>query len=137
VFRSLFEASGSATTDLLDRLVRLALERTRPSAGIVLNRPGLSSTAINMDSMAGIESVAVVGGGFMGTGIAESVAVAGLPVIVYDIDTRSASNAPKDASDLRIARVSRRQSSTSPTPTSPRGRIELTTEMETDLRKPT
>jgi 3-hydroxybutyryl-CoA dehydrogenase len=36
-----------------------------------------------------IESVAVVGGGFMGTGIAESVAVAGLPVIVRDIDEHS------------------------------------------------
>jgi 3-hydroxybutyryl-CoA dehydrogenase len=33
-----------------------------------------------------IDSVAVVGGGFMGTGIAESAAVAGLPVIVHDVD---------------------------------------------------
>ena len=33
--------------------------------------------------------MAVVGGGFMGTGIAESVAVAGLPVIVRDIDEPS------------------------------------------------
>src|SRR3984957_7149618 len=32
-----------------------------------------------------IESVAVVGAGFMGTGIAETVAVAGLPVIVTDL----------------------------------------------------
>ena len=36
--------------------------------------------------MSEIESVAVVGGGFMGTGIAESVAVAGMPVIVRDVD---------------------------------------------------
>ena len=36
-----------------------------------------------------IESVAVVGAGFMGVGIAESVAVAGLPVIVRDIDEPS------------------------------------------------
>jgi 3-hydroxybutyryl-CoA dehydrogenase len=36
--------------------------------------------------MSGIDSVAIVGGGFMGTGIAESVAVAGLPVIVHDVD---------------------------------------------------
>jgi 3-hydroxybutyryl-CoA dehydrogenase len=33
-----------------------------------------------------IESVAVVGGGFMGSGIAESVAVSGLPVVVHDVD---------------------------------------------------
>jgi 3-hydroxybutyryl-CoA dehydrogenase len=33
-----------------------------------------------------IDSVAVVGGGFMGSGIAEAVAVAGLPVVVCDID---------------------------------------------------
>jgi len=36
-----------------------------------------------------IESVAVVGAGFMGTGIAESVAVSGLPVIVRDVDEAS------------------------------------------------
>ncbi len=36
-----------------------------------------------------IESVAVVGGGFMGVGIAESAAVAGLPVVVRDIDQPS------------------------------------------------
>jgi 3-hydroxybutyryl-CoA dehydrogenase len=33
-----------------------------------------------------IETVAVVGGGFMGAGIAESVAVHGLPVVVRDVD---------------------------------------------------
>ncbi len=37
----------------------------------------------------GIDSVGVVGGGFMGAGIAESVAVAGLPVIVRDVDEQS------------------------------------------------
>ena len=37
-------------------------------------------------SGAEIEQVAVVGGGLMGTGIAESAAVAGLPVIVRDVD---------------------------------------------------
>jgi 3-hydroxybutyryl-CoA dehydrogenase len=36
-----------------------------------------------------IESVAVVGAGFMGVGIAETVAVAGLPVIVRDVDEAS------------------------------------------------
>jgi 3-hydroxybutyryl-CoA dehydrogenase len=33
-----------------------------------------------------IDSVAIVGGGFMGTGIAETVAVAGIPVVVRDVD---------------------------------------------------
>jgi 3-hydroxybutyryl-CoA dehydrogenase len=36
-----------------------------------------------------IGSVAIVGGGFMGAGIAESVAVAGLPVVLRDIDEAS------------------------------------------------
>jgi 3-hydroxybutyryl-CoA dehydrogenase len=36
-----------------------------------------------------IESVAVVGAGFMGAGIAEAVAVAGLPVVLRDIDEPS------------------------------------------------
>jgi 3-hydroxybutyryl-CoA dehydrogenase len=40
--------------------------------------------AVSVNS--GIESVAVVGAGFMGTGIAESVAVSGLPVVVRDVD---------------------------------------------------
>jgi 3-hydroxybutyryl-CoA dehydrogenase len=40
-----------------------------------------------------IESVAVVGAGFMGAGIAESVAVAGLPVIVTDVDQASLARA--------------------------------------------
>ena len=33
-----------------------------------------------------VDSVGIVGGGFMGTGIAESVAAAGLPVVVRDVD---------------------------------------------------
>jgi 3-hydroxybutyryl-CoA dehydrogenase len=33
-----------------------------------------------------IERVAVLGGGLMGSGIAESVALAGVPVIVRDVD---------------------------------------------------
>jgi 3-hydroxybutyryl-CoA dehydrogenase len=39
-----------------------------------------------MTVIAAIDSVAVVGGGFMGSGIAESVAVAGLPVVVREVD---------------------------------------------------
>src|SRR5437763_16036756 len=45
--------------------------------------------------MSEIESVAVVGAGFMGGGIAEAVAVAGLPVIVRDVDEASLAGAGK------------------------------------------
>jgi 3-hydroxybutyryl-CoA dehydrogenase len=41
----------------------------------------------------GIESVAVVGAGLMGSGIAESVAVAGLPVVLRDVDEASVKRA--------------------------------------------
>jgi 3-hydroxybutyryl-CoA dehydrogenase len=53
-----------------------------------------------------IESVAVVGGGFMGSGIAESVAVAGLPVVLRDVDEVSVSRARSrlDASLERAVR---------------------------------
>jgi 3-hydroxybutyryl-CoA dehydrogenase len=42
-----------------------------------------------VNSPSGIERVAIVGAGFMGTGIAESVAVAGLPVVLRDVDQAS------------------------------------------------
>jgi 3-hydroxybutyryl-CoA dehydrogenase len=41
----------------------------------------------------GIGSVGIVGGGFMGTGIAESVALAGMPVIVVEVDAERAREA--------------------------------------------
>jgi 3-hydroxybutyryl-CoA dehydrogenase len=41
-----------------------------------------------------IESLAIVGGGFMGLGIAEAAAVRGLPVTVFDVDERQVSSAP-------------------------------------------
>jgi 3-hydroxybutyryl-CoA dehydrogenase len=52
-----------------------------------------------MSVVSSIESVAVVGGGFMGSGIAESVSVAGLPVVVREID-----EAAVDATRARIER---------------------------------
>jgi 3-hydroxybutyryl-CoA dehydrogenase len=53
-----------------------------------------------------IESVAVVGAGFMGTGIAEAVAVAGMPVILRDVDDASLGRAGEriDASLARAVR---------------------------------
>ncbi len=46
-----------------------------------------------MSIVSEIGSVAVVGAGFMGSGIAESVAVAGLPVVLCDVDERSVERA--------------------------------------------
>jgi 3-hydroxybutyryl-CoA dehydrogenase len=53
-----------------------------------------------------IESVAIIGAGFMGTGIAESVAVAGLPVILRDIDEVSVGRA-KSRIDKSLERAVR------------------------------
>jgi 3-hydroxybutyryl-CoA dehydrogenase len=67
----------------------------------------------------GIESVAVVGAGLMGSGIAESVAVAGIPVLLRDVDETSIGRAGEkiesslaravaggklDAAEARLAR---------------------------------
>jgi 3-hydroxybutyryl-CoA dehydrogenase len=46
-----------------------------------------------MTTVSSVDSVAVVGGGFMGSGIAESVAVAGIPVILREIDAPSVAKA--------------------------------------------
>jgi 3-hydroxybutyryl-CoA dehydrogenase len=54
-----------------------------------------------------IESVGVVGGGFMGSGIAESVAVAGVPVVVRDID-EAAVEAARGRIEASLARAARR-----------------------------
>ena len=58
-------------------------------AGAVASGPAGAApapSAAEAGTQRAIESVAVVGGGFMGTGIAESVAVAGMPVVVRDVD---------------------------------------------------
>jgi 3-hydroxybutyryl-CoA dehydrogenase len=82
-----------------------------------------------VDPTSGIESVAVVGAGLMGAGIAEAVAVAGLPVALRDVDEvsikrargriesslgRAVEGGKLDASHADVAR----------------GRIVLTTELE-------
>jgi 3-hydroxybutyryl-CoA dehydrogenase len=72
-----------------------------------------------------IESVGVVGGGFMGTGIAESVAAAGLPVVVRDVD-----DAALRAAQERIGRSLARSKRDSVDVDAIRERIELTTEWE-------
>jgi 3-hydroxybutyryl-CoA dehydrogenase len=80
--------------------------------------------------MSEIESVAVVGGGFMGTGIAEAVAVAGIPVIVRDVDEASVSRAGERIA-ASLARAVRGGKLDERRAREVRERIELTTELET------
>jgi 3-hydroxybutyryl-CoA dehydrogenase len=82
-----------------------------------------------MDSMSGVESVAIVGAGFMGTGIAESVAVAGLPVVVRDVDKDSLARA-QDRLETSISRAVRGGKLDAAEAEAVRGRIDLTTELD-------
>jgi len=77
-----------------------------------------------------IESVAVVGGGFMGTGIAEAVAVSGMPVIVRDVDEASLGRAGERIA-TSLARAVRGGKLDQDAARAARERIELTTELET------
>jgi 3-hydroxybutyryl-CoA dehydrogenase len=76
-----------------------------------------------------IESVAVVGGGFMGTGIAESVAVCGLPVIVRDVDQASVARAGERI-ETSLARAVRGGKLSESDAGAARERIELTTDLD-------
>jgi 3-hydroxybutyryl-CoA dehydrogenase len=76
-----------------------------------------------------IESVAVVGAGFMGTGIAECVAVAGMPVIVRDVDDASLGRADQRI-DSSLARAVRGGKLGHEHVRAVRERIELTTNLE-------
>jgi 3-hydroxybutyryl-CoA dehydrogenase len=76
-----------------------------------------------------IESVAVVGAGFMGTGIAESVAVAGMPVIVRDVDEPSLDRAHTRLEESLRRAVTRGKLDPAEAD-AVRGRIELTTELD-------
>jgi 3-hydroxybutyryl-CoA dehydrogenase len=76
-----------------------------------------------------IESVAVVGGGFMGTGIAEAVAVCGLPVIVRDVDDASLALAGERI-ETSLARAVRGGKLDDDHARAARERIELTTRLE-------
>jgi len=78
--------------------------------------------------MSEIESVAVVGGGFMGTGIAEAVAVAGMPVIVRDVDEAAVGRAGERI-DTSLARALRGGKLDQDQARAARERIELTTEL--------
>ena len=77
-----------------------------------------------------IESVAVVGAGFMGTGIAEAAAVAGLPVIVRDVDDASLVRAAERI-DTSLARAVRGGKLDEESARAARDLIELTAELQT------
>ena len=76
-----------------------------------------------------IESVAVVGGGFMGAGIAESAAVSGLPVIVRDVDDAALAGV-RERIDVSLARAVRRGKLAEFEAGAARERIELTRRLE-------
>jgi 3-hydroxybutyryl-CoA dehydrogenase len=82
-----------------------------------------------MGSMSGIESVAVVGAGFMGTGIAETVAVAGLPVVIRDVDEDSVKRA-QSRLETSIARAVRGGKLDADQAEAARERIEVTTDLD-------
>jgi 3-hydroxybutyryl-CoA dehydrogenase len=81
-----------------------------------------------LPAVAEINSVAVVGGGFMGSGIAESVAVAGLPVIVRDVDQASIERAEARIEES-LQRAVRRGKLEAAAAAAARDRIELTTQL--------
>jgi 3-hydroxybutyryl-CoA dehydrogenase len=82
-----------------------------------------------MASASGIETVAIVGGGFMGTGIAEAVAVTGLRVVVRDVDQASVERgrARIESSLAESVRGARLDSAEAD---AVRARIEVTTELD-------
>jgi 3-hydroxybutyryl-CoA dehydrogenase len=76
-----------------------------------------------------IEKVAVLGGGLMGSGIAEAVAVAGVPVVVRDVDA-VAVGAVEKRIGTSLDRARSRGKIDDETAAAIRGRIELTTELD-------
>ena len=80
-------------------------------------------------AMGSIGSVAVVGGGFMGAGIAESAAVAGLPVVVREIDEAQVERA-RERIERSMDRAVRGGKLDEDTRREAQGRIELTTDID-------
>jgi 3-hydroxybutyryl-CoA dehydrogenase len=76
-----------------------------------------------------IESVAIVGAGLMGSGIAESVAIAGLPVILREVDEVALGRA-RDRLEGSLARGVRGGKLDQSDAADARERIELTTSLE-------
>jgi 3-hydroxybutyryl-CoA dehydrogenase len=90
-----------------------------------------TSTGINNLAMtpSQIESVAVVGGGFMGTGIAESAAVSGLRVVVRDVDEAALERA-RVRIDTSLGRAMKGGKLDSAQARAAREMIDLTTDLE-------
>jgi 3-hydroxybutyryl-CoA dehydrogenase len=82
-----------------------------------------------MGVVAEIESVAIIGAGFMGTGIAESVAVAGLPVVLRDVDEVSVGRA-RGRIESSLERAVRGGKLDAAHADTARGRITLTTDLD-------
>ena len=82
-----------------------------------------------MSTASGIESVAVVGAGLMGSGIAESVAVAGFPVVLCDVDEASIGRA-RGKIESSLARAVRGGKLEAGAADLARERIELTADLE-------
>jgi 3-hydroxybutyryl-CoA dehydrogenase len=76
-----------------------------------------------------IESVAVVGAGFMGGGIAEAVAVSGMPVIVRDVNDAAVARAGERI-EASLARAVRGGKLDEDAAMAARERIELTTDLQ-------
>jgi len=76
-----------------------------------------------------IGSVAVVGGGFMGSGIAEAVAVAGIPVVVRDVD-RAAVDSARERIGQSLSRAVSRGKLSHDEAAAVLGRISVTTEFD-------
>ncbi|MGD9737374.1 MAG: 3-hydroxyacyl-CoA dehydrogenase family protein [Solirubrobacterales bacterium] len=79
--------------------------------------------------MTSIGQVAVLGGGLMGSGIAESVARAGVPVTVRDVD-RTAVGAARERIDASLAHAEKRGKVDAEDAERIRGAIQLTTDLE-------
>jgi 3-hydroxybutyryl-CoA dehydrogenase len=78
--------------------------------------------------MTRIESVAVVGAGFMGSGIAEAVAVAGIGVVVRDVD-RAAVDLARERIAQSLSRAVSRGKLSAEESIAVEGRITLTTDL--------
>ena len=78
--------------------------------------------------MTRIESVAVVGAGFMGSGIAEAVAVAGIGVVVRDVD-RAAVDLARERIAQSLSRAVSRGKLSAEESTAVEDRITLTTDL--------
>jgi 3-hydroxybutyryl-CoA dehydrogenase len=79
--------------------------------------------------MSEIEAVAIVGAGFMGTGIAETIAVAGIPVIIRDVDDAALGRAGERL-ETSLARAVRGGKLDPSAAQAVRERIDLTTRLE-------